>query len=539
MRFQQKIKENSSKQIWQEYCGFMDLDVDSYMAIQNRLMTEQLKVWSESGLGKSLINGKTFRDIDDFRDNFPLTTYDDYADILLAKRESMLPDKPVIWIQTTWEGGIKPIKVAPYTRSMLDTYRHNLSALTILISAKEKGQINVRKGDRVLYGGAPLPYMTGLIPSLLDEDIDFNWLPSNDTSEGSFSKRIKQGFKMAMSGGVDYFFANAAVANYITESFSSMTSGGASVSGTSSSGSGSNNSKGLPASPKFIMRYLKAKYIAGKEERPIYPKDVFKIKGFVCTGADAAHYRERLTKAWGIDPIEIAAGTEATCIGSESLLKRGMILFPDACFYEFIPEQEYVKNLNNPSYKPQTVLTNEVIEGENYEIVLSVLHGGAFMRYRIGDVYHCVSASPTGELPRFTFYDRVPSIIDIASFTRITETAIAETVRLSKLGIDDWIARKEFDRNDNPYMHMYIEISEDAQESDVISKRVLSEHLSTYFKAFDSDYDDLKKLLNMEPLKITILKHGTIKAYCREMNRELPRLNASAGDLSALLRYQR
>ena len=537
MRFQQKIKENSSRQIWQEYCGFMDLDIDSYMAIQNRLMSEQLRVWSESGLGRSLLKGSSYRTIDEFRDNFPLTTYDDYADILLAKRESMLPDKPVIWIQTTWEGGIKPIKVAPYTRSMLDTYRHNLSALTILISAKEKGQINVEKGDRVLYGGAPLPYMTGLIPSLLDEDIDFQGLPSNDTSEGSFSKRIKQGFKMGMAGGIDYFFANAAVANYITESFSAMTGGG--VSGGSSSASGSGKSKGLPASPKFIARFIKAKYMSHKEGRPIYPKDVFKIKGFVCTGADASHYRERLTRAWGIDPIEIAAGTEATCIGSESLLERGMVLFPDACFYEFIPEQEYIKNLNDPTYKPQTVLMNEVTEGENYEIVLSVLHGGAFMRYRIGDVYHCVSASPTGRLPRFTFYDRVPSVIDIASFTRITETAISEAVRLSKLGIDDWIARKEFDRNDSPYMHMYIEISEDAQENDVISKRVLTEHLSTYFKAFDSDYDDLKKLLNMEPLKITVLKHGTIKSYRREMNRELPRINASASDLSALLRYQR
>lgn len=532
MRFQQKLKESSSEKIWQEYCGFIDLDTDAYMDIQNRLMSEQLRVWSESGLGKSLLKGKSYKTIDDFRDNFPLTTYDDYADILLAKKKEMLPGEPVIWIQTTWEGGIKPIKVAPYTRSMLDTYRHNLSALTILISAKQKGQINVKKGDRVLYGGAPLPYMTGLIPSLLDEDIDFQWLPSNDASIGSFSKRIKQGFKMALSGGVDYFFANAAVANYITESFSAMTGGGSAKSGESSSSK-------FSISPKIAFKFLKAKYNAGKEGRQIYPKDIFDIKGFVCTGADASHYRKRLTEAWGIEPIEIAAGTEATCIGSESLLKRGMTLFPDACFYEFIPEQEYMRNLNDPSYKPQTVLMNEVVEGGNYEIVLSVLHGGAFMRYRIGDVYHCVSASPTGELPRFTFYDRVPSIIDIASFTRITEAAVAETVRLSKLGIDDWIVRKEFDKNDNPYMHMYIEISEEAQESDVISKRVLTDHLSTYFKAFDSDYDDLKKLLNMEPLKITVLKHGTIKAYGRETGRKLPRINAGASDLSAILRYQK
>lgn len=62
----------------------------------------------------------------------PLTTYEDYADILLPKRGDMLPDEPIIWIQTTWEGGKHPVKVAPYTRSMLDTYTHNVLACLIL-----------------------------------------------------------------------------------------------------------------------------------------------------------------------------------------------------------------------------------------------------------------------------------------------------------------------------------------------------------------------------------------------------------------------
>lgn len=518
----------------------MDLDTEDYMNIQNRLMSEQIKIWSESGLGKNLLQGKTLNSIDEFRDNFPLTTYEDYADILLAKRRDMLPGDPVVWIQTTWEGGIRPLKVAPYTRSMLDTYRHNLSALTILVSAREKGQINVKKGDRVLYGGAPLPYMTGLIPSLLDEAIDFEWLPDNDASISSFSERIKQGFKMGMSKGVDYFFANAAVANYITESFCKMAGfGGGSGGGESKSKSESEGKSKLPISPIIIGRFLKAGYMAKKEERSIQPKDVFRLKGFVCTGTDAEHYRKRLSKAWGIDPIEIAAGTEATCIGTESLMRRGMVLFPDACFYEFIPQHEYMRNLEDPSYRPKTVLMNEVSEGRNYEIVISVLHGGAFMRYRIGDVYTCISASATGELPRFLFYDRFPNIIDIASFTRISEKEIEETIRLSKLGIEDWIVRKEYDRNDNPFMHLYVEISKESQVSDVTGKTLLTEHLAAYFKAFDSDYADLKKLLNMEPLKITILKTGTMKAYCMETGRTLSKLNADATDLSALLRYQR
>ena len=32
----------------------------------------------------------------------------------------MLPDKPIIWIQTTWEGGKHPIKVAPYTSGIAE-----------------------------------------------------------------------------------------------------------------------------------------------------------------------------------------------------------------------------------------------------------------------------------------------------------------------------------------------------------------------------------------------------------------------------------
>ena len=66
----------------------------------------------------------------------PLTTYEDYADVLLLKKEDMLPDKPIIWIQTTWEGGKHPIKVAPYTSGMLKTYKNNI--LTCLMMATSK-----------------------------------------------------------------------------------------------------------------------------------------------------------------------------------------------------------------------------------------------------------------------------------------------------------------------------------------------------------------------------------------------------------------
>ena len=159
------------------------------------------------------------------------------------------------------------------------------------------------------------------------------------------------------------------------------------------------------------------------------------------------------------------------------------------------------------------------------------------MRYRIGDMYHCLSAGG-GQLPRLTFVDRVPNVIDIAGFTRITASSMEEVIRLSRLELGEWILKKEFNRNGDPFLHMYLEIPPQAQAGEVMTKAVLTEHLSLYFKYFDSDYGDLKKLLNMEPLEITVLKYGTIAAYERRLGEKLSRINPDMMDVTGLLRQQ-
>ena len=324
MRFEEKLKKLKRDQLWSEYCGFLDMSLADYMYTQRRLMEEQLELWSGSGLGRQLLGGKCPRTIDELREMLPLTTYEDYADVLLARRADMLCGDPAVWIQTTWEGGLRPIKLAPYTRSMLDTYRHNILAAMMMASARRKGDYDVKAGERILYGGAPLPYMTGLIPSLFDEDIRFTWLPdSNKNSDLSFSQRIKKGFDMAMNGGVDVFFGIGSVANYITESF-----------GRSSGGSGGK----MKVSPGNALRYVRAKYISKRDERPIVPGDIFRLKAFFYAGTDAKCYKERLARAWGLVPTELAAGTESTCIGSEDWEHRGMVFFPDVQFLYQLPQ---------------------------------------------------------------------------------------------------------------------------------------------------------------------------------------------------------
>ncbi|HHU18490.1 MAG TPA: GH3 auxin-responsive promoter family protein, partial [Clostridiales bacterium] len=365
MKFEDKLKSLDSAAVWQEYCGFLDLNIEEYMQIQNMLMLEQLSMWSKSRLGRQILNGKEPKTIEEFREWVPLTTYSDYADILLSKQDDMLPDKPVIWIQTTWEGGRNPIKTAPYTKGMLDTYRNNVLACLILSTSREKGKFNVKATDTFLYALAPLPYATGLFPLVLNEEIGIEFLPPvREAVKINFGERNKRGFKLGMRKGIDFFFGLGSVAYYVSVSLSSLGS-------NKQKSQDTEKYKGLfKYPPSMVYRMLRAKYRCKKENREMKPKDLFELKGFMCAGTDNNCYKDDLEDLWGIRPMELFAGTEPSCIGTEIWTRDGLYFFPDACFYEFIPEKEMMKSLCDSEYKPKTYLMNEVVQDEKYELVI-------------------------------------------------------------------------------------------------------------------------------------------------------------------------
>ena len=193
LNYGDKIQKKQFREIWDEYCNFLDLSIDEYMTIQRRLMQEQIQLWSPSGIGRKFLD-RTPESIEDFRNAMPLTTYEDYADILLGKKEDMMPMQPVLWLQTTWEGGKHPLKVAPYTQGMLDTFRGNLMSVSTLSSVDEHQKTKLRNGDRVLFGLAPLPFVTGLFPLVFEEEIDFRFLPPvKEANKMSFGERNRKG----------------------------------------------------------------------------------------------------------------------------------------------------------------------------------------------------------------------------------------------------------------------------------------------------------------------------------------------------------
>ena len=532
MRFQEKLHQYTKEEIWEEYCGFLTLTMEEFMSIQNRLLLEQIEVWSASGIGQSILKGKHPRTVEEFREMVPLTTYEDYATTLLAKQYSALPEDPVVWVQTTWEGGIHPIKTAPYTKAMLDTFKHNVISCMILSTSRKKGEFDVRVTDHLLYSLAPMPYVTGLLPLLLEDEIDIEFFPSvKDAVKMSFKERNKQGFKLGMKKGLEFSFGLGSVLYYVSQSVAAAQTGNKSL-----------KEMLMGTSPKMLWRYLQAKRKCKKERRELLPKDLFQLKGFMCAGTDNRCYKDDLEKMWGVAPLELFAGTEPTCIGCETWNREGVYFFPDACFYEFIPEDELNRNMANPDYQPRTVLWDEVIPGGVYEIVLTVLKGGAFARYRVGDVFRCIGIGSQAEgntIPRFQFVDRVPQMIDIAGFTRITEKSIQQAIQLSRLPIAAWTAKKEFTENYRPYLHIYVELERSNLINSAISIRILQDQLGIYFRYLDQDYEDLKKILGIDPLKITLLKCGTFEMYERRYGTKIRSMNPEGGEINDLLNCHR
>ena len=531
MNLEKKLKNLTSNEIWQEYCGFLDLSMDDYMEIQYRLLDEQIHLLSHCELGQRFFKGQYPKNVDEFRKLVPLTTYDDYADILLLRQIDKLPAPPVVWLQTTWESGSKPEKWAPYSEDMLRIYKTNIIAAMLLSTSDEKGKFRVNSGFKALYALAPMPYATGLFPDLIESEIQLRFLPPLKESRNMpFRQQSKIGFKMGLFQGMDMFFGMSGIIHQISQSFD-LSSGTNSFSASTL----------LHMSPIMVYRILKAKYLSKRDNRPIRPGDLFQLKGFVCVGTDTALYKNDLEKAWGRRPLEVMGGTEPSCMATETWSKDGLAFFPDACFYEFIPEHEMLKNLEDPSYTPRTYLMNELSANENYELVITVLKGGAFVRYRPGDVYRCIRLKNDVDnlnFPQFEYIDRVPTVIDIAGFTRITENSINQVIALSGLDIVDWFALKKYDDNKRSYMQLYVELSETASHTAVASSKLLCDHLSVYFKYYDNDYEDLKKMLGIDPLSVTILPCGTMARYEKIFGQHIRKINPSRQDEIELLRLR-
>lgn len=503
MRFEEMLEKRMFDQIWEKYCGYLDLSIDAFLLIQERLLLEQIDRLSKCVIGKKILGQKIPTSVDEFRRYVPLSTYSDYANILNDKVEEGLPVKPAFWIETTWEGGKYAVKRSPVTQEMISAYGAYAVAGMLMATGDKKNDFHFTAGDKMFFGMATLPFFTGLTPYCLDKEIQLDYLPPIDEAIATdFKSRNKKGFELGMRKGLDVLLGVSVILVKIAESFVKM----------EKKGSGG-ILKLLKCSPSMVFRILRAAIKHKTSGKPTMPKDIWDIKGIVCGGTDSVAFKEKIELYWGRRPLEIYAGTEIGMTAAESWSKNGMTFYPDVNFVEFIPEEQSQRSIADPSFVPQTMLIHELTVGENYEMVFTNLKGGIFVRYCVGDMVKCIAHRNTADginLPQFIYLDRISQVIDIAGFTRITETTITEALSKSNLAVVDWVATKIYDMNKQPKLQLWVELAPEYQ-GNTQDKLNIDKSLSE----IDGDYRDLNALLGMDPLEVVWLKSGTF-AVCRQ-----------------------
>lgn len=505
------LRQGRTQELWRNYCGFIDLSIGEFMEIQRRLLMEQIELFSKCELGKKIMHDASIKSVEEFREHVPLTTYEDYVPELIEKREDVLPEKPIFWQRTSGRSEGYPQKWIPITRRFDEVIRRNTLAILIISSCSKRYDITLKENDKFLFGMAAPPYATGYMGVGLAEEFPFDFIPPLDKAIAMpFQDRMKEGFTMALSQGLNYFAGITGVLVAVGEQFSQRSSG----TGISST----------LLAPRAIFRLAKALLRSKLAKRSILPQDIWSVKGMVAGGTDTSVFRERVKDLWGKYPLELFGCTEVSTVAVQMWDYKGLTFFPNACFLEFIPEQELAKEKKDPHYRPHTVCLDEVATGNKYELVITNFYGGALARYRMNDQFLVVS--PRNEelnidLPQVVFDCRLDDMIDIAGFACLTEKTIWQAIENSGIKYVEWTARKEVEGK--PILSLYLELKNKEERS--IEEIKVAVHAS--LKKMDESYAELESILGLDPLKITLLPKGTFQAYMK-------RQQASGADLAHL-----
>lgn len=527
------LRQGRKKELWQRCCGFIDLSREEFMVIQRRLLLEQIELLKNCELGRKVMRGARPKSVDEFREQVPLTTYADYSPYLLEKREDVLPMPPVVWQRTSGISGEYPCKWLPVTRKFLEEMSPTLIAMYLLSTCRDRKNFDLPENVRLLYLLAPPPYMTGTLGRQAAKELDFVMRfipPLNDAESMSFEERIKKGFEQALEEGVDAIFGIASVLVAVGEKFAQ----GAGPKGL-------NALISLLPKPGLLLRLTKASLKSKLAWRPLLPKDIWPIKGLMTGGTDTAIYRAKIKEMWGRTPLDVYACTEGFIIAMQTWDYEGMTFVPDFNLLEFVPEDEHLKSKTDSSYRPRTVLLDEVRPGENYEIIITNFHGGPLIRYRVDDIIRITSLRNEKlniDIPQMVFHSRANDIIDLAALPHayLTEKIIWQAIENSGIDYVDWVARKE-QRKGEPALILYLELKENIYENEEVAT-IIHKQLK-----INKDYADIEDLLGSKPLNVTLLPCGAFQQYIsrqRAAGAELahlkpPHMNPSDGIIEALL----
>jgi hypothetical protein len=523
--FKDEYRTGSEADTWSKYCGFFNLSVPEFMEIQENLLLEEIEFMASSPIGKKLMGEAVPTSVEELRSTVPMTVYEDYAPFLEEQKEDTLAKKPYTWAHTSGASGT--FKRVPYTREFYRCALDNLMAAFILACSRKRGQSTLTRGDKVLFNVAPSPYISGILAAGASRMFNLRPVMTSDEQDNmDFKDKVTKGFELSLRTGVDILVAMTSVLVKLGNDFNNL--------------SQDNRKSKRMSSPLALPRLARAFLHSKLERRDILPRDLWPVKALIGWGIDTSVYREQVYRYWGAYPYEMHACTEAGIMALQNWNKKDLTLIPYSNFFEFIPEDEWLRNKEDFFYQPRTVLLSEVKPGQRYELVITSFYGMPFLRYRLGHLIRITALEDEEAqvtLPQMVFETRADELIDIAGFTRISEKTIAQTIVNAGLTVEDWAIRKEIG-NGKTSLHLYIELNGEYSRNDIIP--VLHGELAR----IDPGYRDLERMMDIRPLEVTILHPGTFGDYYMQqrdsgaelMQRKPPRMNTPDDIIGELLR---
>ena len=188
------------------------------------------------------------------------------------------------------------------------------------------------------------------------------------------------------------------------------------------------------------------------------------------------------------------------------------------------------------------MLLDEVEPGENYEMVLTNFHGGAMIRYRIGDMVRITSLRNEKlgiDIPQMVFERRADGLIDFV-FIKLTEKSIWQAIENAGIVYEDWTAYKE---PGEPVLRLFIEPKDGYQGTDAdIGKAVYQQLTKADDDAKSLIPDDFATMIDFR-VEATLLPRGAFANYTAYRQTEgadlahlkPPHLNPSEQVLSLLI----
>lgn len=503
------LKQGRESEIWQMCCGYLNLNIEEFMQIQRRLLLGQIEALSHSPIGRKIFNGAWPQTVEDFRKEVPLTSYGAYCPELSEKREDWLPEKPSQWVHTSGRTGEYSCKWVPITPSFINQLSPLLYGIGLLSASRQWGDSTpFISCPNMIYTVAPRPYISGALASMLQEQTPSRFYPSLAQAENlGFEERTKLAFNEALSGGLDYFFGLSLVLATVGNRFSQS--------------AGKMSIRPFLKQPRALSRLAQGMIKSRLAGRGLLPKDLWKVRGIICSGLDSTIYKEKINQYWGRYPLDIYANTEGGVIATQTWDHDGMTFIPNLNFLEFIPEKEHMRWQLDHKYQPKTVLLDEVQAGECYEIVITNFHGGALVRYRVGDMIRITSLKNENSkvnLPQMVFERRCDDLLDFVVI-RLTEKTIWRAIENSQVPYTDWVAYKN---QGEPVLNVLMETSNDSRLNEAEVEKIL---YSEIIKSESDNYtnsqahNDLADMIKFR-LKLTLLPRGSFAAYTAQKQAE-------------------